>query len=135
MENATSADEADQIRVLHVDDDEALADLAATFLERECDPLEVVTETSVDAALRVLQAQVIDCVISDYDMPGRDGLAFLKHVRNAAPDLPFILFTGYESADLEADALRAGVTEYQRKRTDTEQYAVLAERVLAAVEN
>ncbi|WP_049952849.1 response regulator [Halostagnicola larsenii] len=121
--------------MLHVDDDEALVDLAATLLERECDPLEVVTETSVDAALQVLRAQTVDCVISDYDMPGQDGLAFLERVRTTAPNLPFILFTGYDSAALKADAIQAGVTEYQRKRTDTEQYAVLAERVLEAVES
>ncbi|MDJ1432000.1 response regulator [Halostagnicola sp. A-GB9-2] len=126
---------SDPIRVLHVDDDEALVDLAAIFLERESDLIEVTTESSVEDALDVLDAQPIDCVISDYDMPGHDGLEFLEFVRARSPDLPFILFTGKPAESLETAALRAGATEFRHKGTDADQYTVLAQRITEAVGN
>ncbi len=124
---------SEPIRVLHVDDDKALVDLAATFLERESELIEVTTETSVEDAIAVLESQPIDCVISDYEMPGYDGLEFLEFARENSPDLPFILFTGKGDEEIETDALRAGVTEYYRKGTDTEQYTALAQRITEAV--
>lgn len=121
------------IRVLHVDDDQAFGELAATFLERERDDLTVTTATSVDMALERLREEPFDCIISDYDMPRADGLAFLQMVRDGDPDLPFILFTGKGSEEIASDAISAGVTDYLQKGTGTDQYTVLANRIGNAV--
>ncbi len=51
-------------RVLHVDDDAALLDLAATFLERH--GLAVTTAESPQAGLELLAEASFDCVVSDY---------------------------------------------------------------------
>jgi CheY-like chemotaxis protein len=79
------------IRVLHVDDEPDFADLAATFLEREDERFEVETATSASEGLDRLAADGFDCVVSDYDMPGRNGIEFLEAVREEHEDLPFIL--------------------------------------------
>ena len=78
------------IHVLHVDDEQGLAEMASTFLERENGRF--VVETASDAAdgLKSLADGDIDCVVSDYDMPGRNGIEFLEAVRSAQPDMPFI---------------------------------------------
>jgi len=117
------------IDVLHVDDDADLTELAATFLERNSDSLRVRTETAVDDALTRLETDDIDCVVSDYDMPKRDGLDFLQTVRDRFPDLPFILFTGKGSEEIASKAISAGVTDYLQKGSGTDQYAVLANRI------
>ncbi|WP_281195046.1 PAS domain S-box protein [Halorubrum sp. F4] len=124
------------IRVLHVDDDPGLAEMVATFLEREDDRTEVRTEHDAEAGLRALGdvEDSIDCVVSDYDMPGRDGIEFLRAVREGRPDLPFVLFTGKGSEEVASEAISAGVTDYLQKRTGTEQYALLANRIRNAVE-
>ncbi len=123
------------IRVLHVDDNADLADLVATHLQRAHDDIEVVTETSAEDGLRRLRdaADRIDCVVSDHDMTGMDGLEFLRTVREFAPSLPFILFTGKGSEEIASDAISAGVTEYLQKETGSHQYAVLANRIERAV--
>jgi PAS domain S-box-containing protein len=121
------------IRVLHVDDDPDLAETAALFLEEEHDRFEVVTETSADDGLHRLAAADVDCVVSDYDMPGKDGLDFLEAVRSAHSDLPFVLFTGKGSEEIASEAISAGVTEYLQKGTGTDQYTVLANRIERAV--
>jgi len=123
------------IRVLHVDDDPDLTELAATFLEREDDRF--VVETAGDAAegLRRLESQEFDCVVSDYEMPGRNGIEFLQVVRSEYPELPFLLFTGKGSEAVASDAMSAGVTDYLQKEAGTDQYTVLANRIANAVEH
>ncbi|MCU4801412.1 PAS domain S-box protein [Halobacteria archaeon HArc-gm2] len=122
-----------EICVLHVDDDADFAEMVGMQLRRQNEEISVVTETSVDDGLARLQTEDVDCVVSDHDMPGKDGLAFLRAVREAYPELPFVLFTGKGSEEIASEAISAGVTEYLQKETGTDQYAVLANRIEQAV--
>jgi len=122
------------VRVLHVDDDTDFAETAAVFLEREDDRFEVETATNASAGLGRLADGDFDCVVSDYEMPGRNGIEFLEAVSQDYPDLPFILYTGKGSEEVASDAISAGVTDYLQKGTGTSQYTVLANRISNAVE-
>jgi PAS domain S-box-containing protein len=124
-----------QIRVLHVDDQRDLADLTAEFLERENDDITVVTETNVQNGLDRLATEPIDCIVSDYEMSGQNGLEFLERVRAEHGDIPFILFTGKGSEEIASEAISAGVTDYLQKESGTDQYTVLANRIANAVEH
>ena len=121
------------IRVLHVDDEQEFAEVAAMHLERADDGLDVLTASSAQDGLARLRTAPIDCVVSDHDMPGMDGLEFLKAVREEFPELPFILFTGKGNEEIASDAISAGVTEYLQKDVGTDQYTVLANRIRRAV--
>ena len=125
---------AETISLLHVDDDPDLADLAAEFLEREDDRITVDTATNASDGLEQIADCGYDCIVSDYEMPGMDGIEFLEAVREDYPDLPFILFTGKGSEEIASEAISAGVTDYLQKETGTGQYTVLANRVTNAVE-
>ena len=124
---------ASEIRVLHVDDEELFADLTAESLELADDRLHVETATSAREGLELLGDPPPDCVVSDYDMPQMDGLEFLETVRAEHPGVPFILFTGQGSESIAGDAISAGVTDYLQKRTGTEQFELLANRITNAV--
>jgi len=121
------------IHVLHVDDDRGFTDMVAKFLEREDGQLTVHTAASASDALERLGRTRVDCVVSDYDMPGKNGIEFLSDVRESYPDLPFILFTGKGSEEIASDAISAGVTDYLQKEGGTGQYTLLAHRVTNAV--
>jgi len=129
MEAATES-----IRVLYVDDEPSFAEMAATFLEREDDRFDVETVTSGAEGCERLADETYGCVISDYDMPGQNGIEFLETVREDHPDLPFILYTGKGSEEVAGDAISAGVTDYIQKKGNTDQYALLANRILNAVD-
>ena len=122
-----------QIQILHVDDDPSITELTAKFLERESDRFTVETANSADEGIDRIDDRPPDCVISDYNMPGKNGLEFLRAVRKEHPDLPFILFTGKGSEAVASDAISAGVTDYLQKQGGNEQYELLANRARNAV--
>ncbi|PSP78097.1 hypothetical protein BRC81_08595 [Halobacteriales archaeon QS_1_68_20] len=121
------------VRVLLVDDEPNLADTAAEYIETEHDGLSIVTATSAREGIRKLDDS-FDCVVSDYEMPGRNGLQFMQAIRDDYPDLPFILLTGKGSEKVAAEAIQAGVTDYVRKGRGPEGFDVLANRIVRAVE-
>ncbi|WP_343218018.1 sensor histidine kinase [Haloplanus halophilus] len=120
--------------MLHVDDDPEFVEMAATFLERADDRLAVETATSATEGLDRLADGRIDCVVCDYDMPGANGIEFLRAVREERTALPVILFTGKGSETIASEAISAGVTDYLRKGASPERYELLANRIENAVE-
>ncbi|MFB6083135.1 MAG: PAS domain S-box protein [Halorientalis sp.] len=121
------------IQVLHVDDERGILEVTEECLRRCSDRLTVVKETTVAAGLDRLDADGIDCVLSDYDMPGTDGLDFLARVREEYGDLPFVLYTGKGSEEIASEAISAGVTDYLQKESGTDHYEVLANEIETAV--
>ncbi|QAU14158.1 PAS domain S-box protein [Halorubrum sp. BOL3-1] len=122
-----------EVRILHVDDEPDFIELVTTFLERKNEQFQVGTATSASDGLDQLAADEYDCIVSDYDMPGQDGIEFLEAVREDYPDLPFILYTGKGSEEVASDAITAGATDYLQKGSGTEQYELLANRITNAI--
>lgn len=127
--------DTERINILHVDDESDFAELVAEFLEREDDRFTLETATSAGEALDHVADEEFDCIVSDHEMPGQNGIEFLKTIREEYPDLPFILYTGKGSEEVASDAISAGVTDYLQKERGTDQYRVLANRIINAVES
>ncbi|MGC9436299.1 MAG: PAS domain S-box protein [Methanomicrobiales archaeon] len=113
------------IRVLFVDDESALLELYRMYLGRSGE-FEVRCAASGAEALERLSTGDVEVVVSDYQMPGMDGLALLQEVRRDS-DLPFIIFTGRGREEVAIEALNLGADFYLQKGTDTRaQFAELA---------
>jgi len=126
--------EAQGISVLHVDDDPAFADLTADALSEHEAQITVETAMNASEGRDRLAANSFDCIVSDYEMPGKNGIEFLETIREKYPDLPFILYTGRGSEAVASDAIATGVTDYLQKESGTSQYTILANRIRNAVE-
>lgn len=107
------------IRVLHVDDEVSLLKIAKQCLEME-GPFEVDTATSVDEAIQKTNSNTYDVVVSDYQMPSKDGLEFLKELRGQGKNVPFIVFTGKGREEVAIRALNLGANQYLNKTGDPE---------------
>jgi signal transduction histidine kinase len=102
------------IRVLHVDDELDFLNVAKQCLERES-RLQVDTALSVEEAMEKMKTVGYDAIVSDYQMPGKDGLEFLKELRHRGDTVPFIIFTGKGREEVAINALNLGADHYLNK--------------------
>ncbi|OYR50394.1 hybrid sensor histidine kinase/response regulator [Halorubrum sp. Ea1] len=130
---AASGASSPPIRVLFVDDEPGFADTAASLVEARDDRFDVTPETDPTEALDAIESGAFDCVVSDYEMPGIDGVELLGSVRERRGDLPFVLFTGQGSERVASEAVAAGVDAYLPKNGVDDPYATLASRIADAV--
>lgn len=123
----------DRLRILHVDDDSDFLEVSKEIFELEGN-FEVDTALSVDEACQKLDFMHYDAVISDYDMPKKDGLQFLKELREQKNEISFILFTGKGREEVAIKALNLGADGYINKQGGPETvYGELAHSVRQSV--
>jgi PAS domain S-box-containing protein len=121
------------IRVLHVDDDAGFLAVAKQCLEEQ-GQFEVDTALSVEEALKKLKDSEYDAVVTDYQMPGKNGLELLRELRQEGNDVPFILFTCKGKEEIAIEALNSGVYRYVGKEGNAEAtYAELKRSICDAV--
>lgn len=106
----------DRTRVLIVDDEEGVRTSWGRYLAGK--GFDVATAGDGDQAIASLSTRPADVVISDYRMPGADGLLFLQHVKETHPDTPFIMLTGWGSDDIERKSKQMGAYGYLSKPVD-----------------
>jgi PAS domain S-box-containing protein len=120
------------ISLLYVDDEPDLLDLCKLFLEREGE-FSVAIVTSAREGLQILAEGMIDAIVSDYQMPGMDGIEFLKQVRKDFKDIPFILFTGKGREEVVIEAIENGADFYLQKGGDPRaQFSELSHKIRQA---
>jgi len=121
------------ISVLYVDDEEVLLELGKFFLEKS-GKFHVDTVTSAHEALQRLKSTSYEAIVSDYQMPNMDGIAFLKAIRAEFADLPFIIFTGKGREEVVIEAFDNGADFYlQKGGNPTPQFLELGHKISAAV--
>ena len=121
------------ITVLYVDDEEGLLGLGKIFLERMGNFVVEITDSPLKA-IELIGSSRYDAIISDYEMPGMNGIDLLKEVRKRYGDLPFILFTGRGREEVVIQAINNGADFYLQKGGDPKsQFAELEHKVTQAV--
>lgn len=102
--------------ILLIDDEELTQELIRHML-RELYCGEVDIHSSCSKALSRLKKspKYFDLIISDWEVPGLNGLDFLKEVRALEPDVPFLMVTGNSGKDHVIKAVQAGVTDFLAK--------------------
>ncbi len=95
-------------RVLVVDDEENVALTLQDGLEKlpNCD---ISIATSGDQALLLFEKQPFDLLITDYKMPGTDGMTLATRVRQLYPQTTIVMITAYSSEELRAQAASASI--------------------------
>jgi len=119
----TDSEEERTYRILIVDDDkDCLNSLKTTLLREENMILEIFTANNGEEALRILKDKGFDLVLSDYKMPGIDGIELLAIVKEKYPNTQRILITAFSDLTVAKKAInKAEINNYIEKPWDTEE--------------
>ncbi len=107
----------DQTRILFVDDESNVLSGIRRMLHRSGEDWDIHTAESVDLAIACVHQHQFDVVVSDFNMPERDGLDLIRSLKDseAFEDIPVIMLTGNAEADLKRRALDAGAIDLLSK--------------------
>ena len=113
-----SEDQKDTIVI--VDDEEMVLTSLSSFLNLETE-YTVQTFLSAAEALKFIEGNPIDLVLSDYLMPEMDGISFLSRVRSLQPEVPRVILTGYADKENAIKAINeVGLFQYIEKPWDND---------------
>jgi len=102
-----------QPRVLIVDDDEVVRlSYQRSLQTTRCD---VEAVANGEDALRAVAQQSFDVLLLDLRMPGMDGMAVLKAVKQTSPKSEVIVITGYPTVESAKQAVQLGAYDYLAK--------------------
>ncbi len=117
-----------------MDDDPSTLEISKLILI-DFGGFEICQAKSVDEASEKLKTGNFDVIISDYEMPLKNGLQFLQELREQKNDIPFILFTGKGREEVVVEALNLGADRYVSKNGKPETvYFELAQAINVTVE-
>ena len=103
-------DKLKKMKMLLIDDDEWIRDSLSIYFESRGCNLKVL-ETA-EEGIEALKKQDYDIIVTDYRLPGMDGLEFLKRIQDSHPQAMKILITAYRSEDIVSKAIRIGIHDF-----------------------
>lgn len=106
------------LTILVVEDDKSLSEALQDTLQLAGYKVSIAENGLL--ALRMLENETVDLIISDINMPKMDGHSLLKKVRTQHPDIPMILMTAYGTIQQAVDAMRDGAVDYMVKPFEAE---------------
>ena len=103
-----------------MDDDPSVQEITKLMLLDLNNSLEIDQACCVDEGISKLTNRHYDVIVSDYDMPVKNGLDFLRDLRQNKNLVPFILFTGKGREEVAVTALNLGADGYYNKQGNPE---------------
>ena len=119
--------------VLALDDEPDQLEILKFFLEESDRTISVDTLDDPKNALQRIQEKHYDCILSDYIMPGIDGIELNRRIKEVK-DIPFILYTGRGSEAAVLEAFANGIDGYIRKEPGPDHYLDIVRQIRRAIE-
>lgn len=108
-----SSDKLKKMNILLIDDDELIR--AALCIIFEMKGWHLITLKTAEDAIELLKNQTYEIIITDYRLPGMDGLTFFKQIQEYHPYAMKILITAYFSEEVVSEANRLGIYDLIQK--------------------
>lgn len=128
VEEITGIYEAQKKRILFVDDDVNILKSYERVLRRT--PWEIVTASSGETALEILENQEIDILFTDIKMPEMHGIELVSIVRKSHKDLPIVVCSGYDALKDDQDLQFHNIADFLEKPIDSDVLKAKIEELL-----
>ncbi len=114
--------------VLVVDDDPDVLSMLERLLKKlEYNPL---VAKNGEEAVKIIDRNKVDVVVSDLVMPEMDGMELLKRVKSRKGDVPFVMITGHPTIETAVEAIKKGAYDYITKPFQVEEVQIKIDRAL-----
>ena len=120
--------EEPKARILVVDDEQSMREFLEIFLRRE--GYAVSTAADVDTAIAHLEADEIDLVITDLQMPEKTGLDLILAAREVSPETVTIVVTAFGTTDSAISAMKEGAYDYLTKPFKVDELSIVIDKAL-----
>jgi DNA-binding NtrC family response regulator len=118
-------------RILVVDDEEDIRESLKALFETCLDDVDVSVAASGAAGLEALGRERIDLIVTDYKMPGMNGLEFLSRAAKQGPSIPRILVTAFPDLEIAIRAINeANIENFFTKPFDADQVLEVVRGIL-----
>jgi two-component system, NtrC family, response regulator PilR len=114
--------------ILIVDDEQSYRQLLTLVFQTEGNTIR--TAMNGRQALKQLESEPADIIISDVKMPDMDGIEMLRAVRETQPDLGVILMTAFASVETAREAFKLGADDFIQKPFDVEELKLIVRKTL-----
>ena len=115
-------------KILVIDDEQSMRDFLSIMLKKEGHDM-VAAENGSDA-LKAVQTEIFDLVISDVKMPGLNGIDVLKTVKEVSPETVVIMITAYATAETAVEAMKLGAYDYITKPFKVDEIKLIIQKAL-----
>lgn len=133
MHTLTEGDGSAPRRILLVDDEPDILDSLKELLEAAIPDVEVVTAPSGQEALEILEKGQIKILVSDFKMPGMNGMELLRTARSKAPNTPRVLMTAFPDLQIAIQAINeAAIQNFFTKPLDPDEVVRVLSDMLEA---
>ncbi|MDH4196062.1 MAG: sigma-54 dependent transcriptional regulator [Candidatus Aminicenantes bacterium] len=116
------------VRILVIDDDEAMLDSIAQVLHKE--GFQIRTAPAGKKGLEMFSREAFHCVFLDLKLPGIPGLQVLSRIKEASPETPVTVITGYGTIESAVEAIKLGAFDYMVKPFTPEELRVVTRKAL-----
>jgi len=114
--------------LLIVEDEQAQREILAVHFEEE--NYHVLAAESAEKALDIARSKTIDAVITDFNLPEKDGQYLLEQIKSMNPTIPVILITAYASITRAVKAMKSGAYDYLTKPINIDELLLVLKRAL-----
>ena len=117
----------DKVNILVVEDGQSQREILRDFLRDEGYP--VSEAENGESALDQLRENYFDLVLTDYKMPGMDGMVLLQAAKQLNPEIDVVVMTAFGTIEAAVRAMKAGASDYIAKPIDLDELQLLIERI------
>ena len=115
-------------KILVIDDEQGMRDFLSIMLKKE--GYDVVAAENGSDALKAVQTEIFDLVISDVKMPGLNGIDVLKTVKEVSSETIVIMITAYATAETAVEAMKLGAYDYITKPFKVDEIKLIIQKAL-----
>ena len=115
------------LSILLIDDNESQLEVLSGFIKKQGNT--VYKNTSGAAGIEIVQHNFIDLVITDFKMPGMNGMEVLQAIKNINPEIEVMLITAFGTIEDSVMAMKSGAWDYLTKPINLEELKLKLEKL------